>query len=237
MSRSLMVDNKEKRTLQLQDGAPPIVVGRADFPGHPLTISREHLILWCTRGVIFATVGSSRNQNTVCRATDEAGADRQQTLAYFRPASARGSAIFVLAPGYTVFVTTVDGHDPKRAKINLLDGSAFTATDAADVAMRLRTLELHSQHMAGVKLLPEEALAVQRYAQARRSLSSVNPVLLGFQMLGADDSYAHQRHFSSELMQPPPLQINTAKCVEGRHMGREGCDRTRARGFGRTGRV
>ena len=42
--------------------------------------------------------------------------------------------------------------------------------------------------MAGVRLLPEEALAVQRYAQARRSLSSVNPVLLGFQMLGADDA-------------------------------------------------
>ena len=42
--------------------------------------------------------------------------------------------------------------------------------------------------MAGVRLLPEEALAVQRYAQARRSLGSVNPVLLGFQMLGADDA-------------------------------------------------
>ena len=50
-------------------------------------------------------------------------------------------------------------------------------------------------------------------------------------------SYAHQRHFSSELMRNPPLQINTVKCVEGCHMGREGCDRTRARGFGRTGRV
>ena len=42
-------------------------------------------------------------------------------------------------------------------------------------------------------------------------------------------SYAHQRHFSSELMHNPPLQINTVKCVEGCHMGREGCDRTRAR--------
>ena len=50
-------------------------------------------------------------------------------------------------------------------------------------------------------------------------------------------SYAHQRHLSSELMHNPPLQINTAKCVEGCHMGREGCDRTRAQGFGRTGRV
>jgi hypothetical protein len=36
----LLVDNKEQRTLQLQDGALPIVVGRADFPGHPLTICR-----------------------------------------------------------------------------------------------------------------------------------------------------------------------------------------------------
>ena len=40
--------------------------------------------------------------------------------------------------------------------------------------------------------------------------------------------YARQRHFSSKLMHAPLPYINTAKCVEGCHRGREGCDRTLA---------
>ena len=71
------------------------------------------------------------------------------------------------------------GTSPKRARTEPL----LTAADAEDLATRLATQGLHHRHQAGVKLLPADAPAVQRYELARKWLRSVDPALVGFQLL------------------------------------------------------
>ena len=71
------------------------------------------------------------------------------------------------------------GTSPKRARTEPL----LTAADAEDLATRLATDELHQRHQAGVKLLPADALAVQRYERARKLLGSIDPALVGFRLL------------------------------------------------------
>ena len=69
---------------------------------------------------------------------------------------------------------------PKRART---EQPLLSAADAKDLAARLATPGRFQRHQAGVKLLPADALAVQRYEHARKSLRYVEPTLLGFRVL------------------------------------------------------
>ena len=71
------------------------------------------------------------------------------------------------------------GSPPKRPRTQ----SLLTAADATDLAKRLATAGLHQRHQPGVKLLPANAPAVERYERARKMLCSVDPELLGFRLL------------------------------------------------------
>ena len=77
----------------------------------------------------------------------------------------------------------------QRSSVRPVPGAPiFDAADAVDLARRLASNDHHSRHQAGVKLLPSEAPSVQRYESVRRALRDVDPSLLGFRLLEADDA-------------------------------------------------